>query len=145
MANKKISALPLKPVPSSTDVVPIVDTANPNNFETKRATVASLLSLMDAVTQAEKNAPNGVATLNNDGKIPLNQLPAIAITNTYVVNSEAAMLALEAETGDVAVRTDVGSGKSFILAQEPAAVLANWIELVASPPPQPTDLDGGNF
>ena len=37
------------------------------------------------------------------------------------------MLALEAQTGDVAVRTD-GAG-SFILKQSPASVLDNWIQL----------------
>ena len=40
------------------------------------------------------------------------------------------MLALAADTGDVAVRTDVS--KTFILASEPATTLGNWQELLTS-------------
>lgn len=82
-----------------------------------------------AIQSSEKGAVNGVATLNAQGKIPSAQIPAIAITDTFVVASEAAMLALSlAEQGDVAVRTDVN--KSFILAGSDPAVLANWQELL---------------
>lgn len=62
------------------------------------------------------------------GKVPSSQLPAIAITETNVVNSQSQMLGLTAQTGDVAVRTDLS--KSFILAAEPASTLANWQELL---------------
>lgn len=75
----------------------------------------------------EKGTANGVATLGADGKIPNSQIPALAITETFTVNSEAQMLALTAEAGDVAVRNDVS--KSFILKSTPATTLSNWIEL----------------
>jgi len=78
---------------------------------------------------AQKGAANGVATLGADQKIPSSQLPAIAITNTFVVASQAAMLALStAEIGDVAIRTDLS--KSFILTADPYSTLANWQELL---------------
>ena len=70
-----------------------------------------------------------VNTLTN-GKIAASNLPSIAITDTFVVESEAAMLALIAETGDVAVRTD--DGKTYILAANPASTLSNWIALAAT-------------
>lgn len=76
---------------------------------------------------AQKGAANGVATLDGGTKIPVSQLPALAITETFVVNSQAAMLALAAQTGDVAVRTDLS--KSFILAGPDPTVLADWQEL----------------
>ncbi len=76
---------------------------------------------------SEKGAPLGVATLDASGKVPESQLPAIAITDTYVVADEPAMLALVAERGDVAIRTD--ASKSFILKVEPASVVTNWEEL----------------
>lgn len=79
------------------------------------------------VPLSQKGIANGVATLGSNGKIPDNQMPAIAITNTNSVASQAEMLALTAETGDVAVRTDLN--KSFILQASPASTLANWIEL----------------
>ena len=72
-------------------------------------------------------APGGVATLDAGGKIPAAQLPALAITSTFPVASQAAMLALTAQVGDVAIRAD-GAG-SFILAAEPASTLANWLAL----------------
>lgn len=75
-----------------------------------------------------KNVANGYAGLDTGGKISAAQLPAIAITDTFVVASQAAMLALTAEVGDVAVRTDLS--KSFILKTAGASVLANWQELL---------------
>jgi hypothetical protein len=80
----------------------------------------------------QKGAVNGIASLDGSGLIPTNQLPALAITTTQVVASQAAMLALTAQIGDVAVRTDVN--KSFILTAEPATTLGNWQELLT-----PTD------
>lgn len=82
----------------------------------------------DARIAAQKGVANGLATLDAGAKLPANQLPALAITDTFVVASQAAMLALTAERGDVAVRTDLQ--KSFILAAEPATALANWQELL---------------
>lgn len=79
---------------------------------------------------SEKGAANGVASLGSDGKIPSSQLPAIAINDTFVVSSQSAMLALDAQVGDVAVRTDVS--KSFILTASPASSLGNWQEILAA-------------
>ena len=94
------------------------------------AATKAYADLMIPLTQ--KAAANGVATLDAGGKVPTSQLPDVAITNTFVVASQAAMLALTAQTGDVAVRTDLN--KSFILTAEPAATLGNWQELLT-----PTD------
>lgn len=69
-----------------------------------------------------------VATVGDDGKIPVSQIPAVALTDTFPVNSEAAMLALEAQPGDVAIRNDLS--KSFILMATPATMLGNWKEIV---------------
>ena len=69
-----------------------------------------------------------VATLGDDGKLLPEQVPAIAISNTFVVDSQEEMLALKVEVGDIAIRTDLT--KSFILKSEPASVLANWQELL---------------
>jgi hypothetical protein len=80
---------------------------------------------------SQKGNANGLASLDSNAKIPSSQLPALSITNTSVVASQAAMLALEAETGDVAVRTDLN--KSFILTASPATTLSNWQELLSPP------------
>jgi hypothetical protein len=52
----------------------------------------------------------------------------LAITDTYPVTSQAAMLAVVgAEKGDIAVRSD--TNQTFILSAEPASTLSNWVEL----------------
>lgn len=66
-----------------------------------------------AVQSSEKGAANGVATLNALGKLSSGQVPAIAITETFVVADLTARDALvigaadgQVQTGDVAVVTD---------------------------------------
>jgi len=79
---------------------------------------------------AHKNAANGYAGLDSNSKINPSQLPAIAITDTFVVASQAAMLALTAETGDIAIRSDLS--KTYILKGSSASTLADW-ELLQTP------------
>ena len=52
----------------------------------------------------------------------------IAITDTFVVNSQVQMLALTAQTGDVAVRTD--SSETYILQGTDPTVLGDWVQLL---------------
>lgn len=72
-------------------------------------------------------ASGNVPVLNASGKLEDTVIPSIAITDTFVVATQAAMLALTAEVGDIAIRTDLN--KSFILQKSPATTLANWQEL----------------
>jgi ribosomal protein L18 len=96
------------------------------------STISDFNTSADARISAQKGQNNGLASLDSGGKVPSAQLPALAITDTFVVASQAAMLALNAETGDVAVRTDLN--KSFILKGSSAATLIDWQELLT-----PTD------
>jgi hypothetical protein len=73
------------------------------------------------VPLTEKSAANGVASLDASGKVPAAELPDISITSTQVVANQVDMLALTAEVGDVAVRTDVN--KTFILTASPSIYL----------------------
>jgi hypothetical protein len=86
----------------------------------------------DAVAEiaGQRGMPNGYATLDVDGKLDLGQLPALAITDTYVVADQAQQLGLLAQRGDVAIRTDLG--KSFILTTDNPTQLASWQELLSS-------------
>ena len=79
-----------------------------------------------ATKDAGSNAGN-VVLIGEDGKIDENVLPALAITNAFPVDSEEAMLGLTAQTGDIAIRSDVN--KSYILSAEPASTVSNWLEL----------------
>ena len=76
------------------------------------------------IAATEKAAANGVATLGADSKIPAAQLPAIAISETFVVASEVAQLALTVQQGDVAVRTDLSD--SYIALNDTNATMADW-------------------
>lgn len=99
---------------------------------------AKVTTEADPVFTAQKGAVNGVATLNGLGKIPNAQIPALALVDTYVVGSEAAMLALStAEQGDVAIRTDLS--KTFMLTNNAPGIAANWKELLSPIIPNETD------
>jgi len=59
------------------------------------------------IEDSEKAAANGVATLDADVKIPFTQIPAIAITDVYVVDTTNDMAAISnALMGDVAIVLD---------------------------------------
>ncbi|GAA0078802.1 hypothetical protein UT300005_31810 [Clostridium sp. CTA-5] len=95
----------------------------------------ALAKISDAGTAASKNvgtSSGNIPILDSNGKLDTNILPALAITDTFLVDNETEMLALTAQKGDVAVRKDLN--KSFILKLEPPTVLTNWQELLT-----PTD------
>jgi hypothetical protein len=83
--------------------------------------------------QSEKAAVNGVASLGADGKVPSTQLPALPGRNTFVVASQAAMLALSAIKGDFAIRTD--NSNTYVLQGTDPTVLANWVALPTTTAP----------
>lgn len=90
----------------------------------------TLSKITDAGTAAAADtgiAEGNVPVLGAGGKLNEAVIPAIAITDTFVVDSQETMLGLETQKGDVAVRTDIN--KTFILKQAPASVLGNWVEL----------------
>ncbi len=104
-----------------------VGAAIPTNRHTLFGDGDSFESRAVQVADLPAGTPDGLATLDSSGKVPTAQLPAIAITDVFQVASQAAMLALAAEKGDVAVRSDVN--KSFVLSTNSPSTLADWIEL----------------
>ncbi|HHA2973250.1 hypothetical protein E5C33_09480 [Stenotrophomonas maltophilia] len=87
----------------------------------------------DAHITAQKGAANGLAPLDAASKIPTQYLPALAITSTFVVNSQAAQLALVAQEGDVAVRTD--QNRTYIQNGGTSGTMADWTQLLAPAAP----------
>ncbi|QDH85066.1 minor tail protein [Gordonia phage Dardanus] len=77
-------------------------------------------------TKADAAALAGKADLVG-GVVPVSQLPRVAIGETFTAASEAAMLALDAQPGDVAIRTDIDT-VYMMKAANPAA-LASWFDL----------------
>ena len=77
-------------------------------------------------TAASKNtgtSPDNVPILDSNGKLADSVIPAVAITDTYIVHNKTAMLALNAQKGDIAIRSDLN--KSFVLQATPASTAAN--------------------
>lgn len=74
-------------------------------------------------------ATSGSASDITTGTLPTSVLPPLAINDTFAVASQAAMLALTAQRGDVAIRSDLG--RSFILASDSPGTLADWKQLTA--------------
>jgi hypothetical protein len=132
MRKKKISELDLKDNPAPTDLIPIVDMSLTRR-KTKKTTLADLVELVDAVPNTDRGVPGGVATLNETtGRLEPDQVPALAVTETFNVSSAVAMLALPAQTGDFAIRSDIN--KTFVLAGPTPAVLENWQEIIVPTP-----------
>lgn len=75
-------------------------------------------------------ATSGSASDITTGTLPTSVLPPLAINETYVVVSQAAMLALTAQRGDVAIRTD--TGRTYILSSDSPTTLADWKLLTAA-------------
>lgn len=88
--------------------------------------------LGDVVTLNKGVASGNVVVVDENGKIADSLIPKLAISNTYEVASEEEMLQLQAEEGDIAIRSDLPA--TFILKQSPANVKENWIQLAT-----PTD------
>ena len=77
-------------------------------------------------TAASKNtgtSSGNVPILDSHGKLADSVIPAVAITDTYVVATKDAMLALSAQKGDIAIRSDLN--KSFVLQETPASTPEN--------------------
>lgn len=104
------------------------DTALDGRVDTIEAWQISADPLTQYQKESEKDQPLGYASVDAGGKIPAALIPSVAISETFTAASQAAMLALSAQTGDVAVRTDLS--KTFILGGTgDPTILGNWIEL----------------
>jgi hypothetical protein len=75
-------------------------------------------------------ASSGSASDITTGTLPSSVIPPLAISQPFVVASQAAMLALTAQRGDVAIRTD--TGRSYILSTDSPTTLADWLQLTAA-------------
>ena len=111
-----------------------------SNFYTKAESdarfqpIGAYITFADGDTRYEqlssRGQPNGYAPLDANSLVPTAHIPPLAVTDTFVAASEAEMLALTAQRGDMAIRTD--TGRTYVLAAEPASTLANWKEVLAA-------------
>ena len=97
--------------------------AGTSSFSGNYADLANRPTLGTAASKNTGTSPDNVPILDSNGKLADSVIPAVAITDTYVVATEDAMLALSAQKGDIAIRSDLN--KSFVLQSTPASTLAN--------------------
>ena len=104
-----------------------------NGLETTLGTKASSSDLTTGLATKVNSATYTAGMANKadlvGGVVPTSQLPPLAINDTFTVASQAAMLALTAQVGDVAIRTDTSN--TYILSAEPATTLGNWKALLS--------------
>lgn len=89
-------------------------------------------SLGTAAAANTGTSSGNVPVLDGSGKLDTSILPSLAIAEVNVVASQSAMLALTAQRGDLAIRTDLN--KTFALSTDSPSTLADWKELLT-----PTD------
>ena len=92
---------------------------------------------------ANKGTANGYVPLGVDGKVPSEFLPAVSLGERFSAASQSAMLALNAQIGDMCVRTDQ-SNQIYLLTGSNPATLSNWIVLNAPYPVTSVNGQGGN-
>lgn len=96
------------------------------------AVTGAKVAAADIQLRSERGANNGYAPLDGSGLIPTVHFPPLVINEVFVVGSQAAMLALNAQRGDVARRTDFAPNKLFILTADAPGTLGNWTEITAT-------------
>jgi len=117
-SNNTITNIPATALPSNIDASNIADgSVSDAEFQTLDGVTSGIQAQIDSkVASTEKGTANGVATLDANSKIPSSQLPALAITEVFVVADIAARDALvvgsgdgEVQEGDVSKVTDASA------------------------------------
>lgn len=93
------------------------------------STARTNLGLGTAATYNVGTTNGTIPVLGASGLLATSMLPALAINTVNVVGSQAAMLALTAEQGDAAIRTD--ENKTYLLATNSPSTLADWKEVLS--------------
>ena len=97
--------------------------AGTSSFSGNYADLANRPTLGTAASKNTGTSSGNIPILDSNGKLADSVIPAVAITDTYVVANKSAMLALNAQKGDIAIRSDLN--KSFVLQATPASTPEN--------------------
>lgn len=100
--NNTLQNIPNSALASGIDATKIANgTVDNTEFQHLDGVTSGIQAQLDAkIESSEKGAANGVATLDANSKIPSAQLPALAITDVFVVADIAARDALTVGSGD---------------------------------------------
>ncbi len=97
-----------------------------NAEDSNQSALTAMQTAVQAMQDLLRMMGEDIATLTG-GKLTPSQIPPIAITDTFVRSDEAAMLALDCETGDICIRTD--ENKTYILQGTDPSKLSDWQQL----------------
>lgn len=103
-----------------------VASGNDPRFTDSRTPKAHTHGISD-VTNLEQRL--GIKADLVDGKVPTSQIPAIALTKPFSVTSRAAMTALDAQEGDIAIISAGADKGSYILGDGPSTSFDSWLLL----------------
>jgi hypothetical protein len=89
------------------------------------------------ISSATQTALNGKSNTGHahsyaeiTGTVPTSALPPLAVNEVFTPADQTAMLALTAQRGDMAIRTD--NGKTYVLASDSPGTLADWKQVTAA-------------
>ncbi|QGZ17125.1 minor tail protein [Arthrobacter phage DrYang] len=85
---------------------------------------------VDTAVAAKANTSHTHTYADITGTVPTAALPPLAVNDVFPVDSQAEMLALTAQRGDMAIRSD--NGRSYVLSVDAPGTLANWKEVMAA-------------
>lgn len=96
-----------------------------NRIGTAQQVGAWATQASEAADKAENAVVNKADLIN--GKVPSNQIPAVALTKPFSVSSRSEMLALNAQEGDVAVITAGADKGTYMLGSGSPTLFSSWI------------------
>jgi len=99
----------------------ILDLSNSVNNTLGKIIYDNQQSILNKVDNTNIGVAGGVASLDESGKIPESQLPAIAVTDTFVVADNIERDALEIQQGDFVIVTD--DNKTYVWSG------VDWVEI----------------
>ncbi len=99
----------------------VLNLANSANNTLGKTIYNNQQSILNKVDIIDVGVAGGVASLDESGKIPESQLPAIAVTDTYVVADNTERDALDVQQGDFVIVT--GDNKTYVWSG------SSWVEV----------------
>ena len=90
----------------------LLDRANHTGSQAISTITGLQTALNNKLETSLKGANSGLAELDSGGKVPTSQLPAMAITETFVVADLTERNNLTPNQGDIAIVLDIGDGSS---------------------------------
>lgn len=91
--------------------------------------ISDFSTATNTLIAAQSGAVSGLCPLDSGQKIPTTYLPGLAITSVFTVASQVAQLALTAQEGDIAVRSDTNT--TYVKNSGTSGTMSDWTQLLS--------------